>query len=244
MRYLGGKGKIAHWIAWKINALNPQTYLEPFCGSCFVGEMVKAPAHRIFCDAHPQLIALWKAILSGWQPPETMTEELYRQARRGETSMELQGFIGFGCTFGGTWMGGYARSKTDPNKNFAKEAASALRRQAANLKDRSEFHNQDFEISLDAMPGDVVYCDPPYLNTSAYKGVAKMSHERFWAAIRRRAARSVVFISEYSAPDDFECVMEIPTVLTVRSVNGNEKRLDRVFQWKEGLREIPRDVSV
>jgi len=55
MQYFGGKSRIRDRVAALINALEPQHYLEPFCGSCWVGEVVKAPK-RTFCDVNADLI--------------------------------------------------------------------------------------------------------------------------------------------------------------------------------------------
>lgn len=51
--------------------------------------------------------------------------------------------------------------------------------------------------------GDVVYADPPYFGTDSRYG-AKFNHEMFWQFVRTRDYP--VYVSEYSAPDDFVSV--------------------------------------
>ena len=48
--------------------------------------------------------------------------------------------------------------------------------------------------------GDVVYCDPPYANTDHYKA-GDFDSAAFWEWARTRDYP--VYVSEYSAPDDF-----------------------------------------
>jgi len=48
--------------------------------------------------------------------------------------------------------------------------------------------------------GDVVYCDPPYAGTEKYDGNT-FDHASFWEWVRTRDYP--VYVSEYSAPDDF-----------------------------------------
>lgn len=48
--------------------------------------------------------------------------------------------------------------------------------------------------------GDVVYCDPPYAGTGQYN-VGDFDSAAFWEWVRLRAYP--VYVSEYSAPDDF-----------------------------------------
>jgi len=51
----------------------------------------------------------------------------------------------------------------------------------------------------------IIYCDPPYENTTKYKD--SFDHAEFWRWCRDKAADGhKVFISEYTAPKDFKCV--------------------------------------
>lgn len=53
--------------------------------------------------------------------------------------------------------------------------------------------------------GDVVYCDPPYDGVRKYDG-REFNHEEFWDWVRTRDYP--VYVSEYSAPDDFNSIWE------------------------------------
>ena len=71
--------------------------------------------------------------------------------------------------------------------------------------DRMERQNVQIVASADDyrnyvyQDGDVVYCDPPYVNTSKY--TADFDNEGFWQWCRTRDFP--VYVSEYRAPEDF-----------------------------------------
>ena len=70
------------------------------------------------------------------------------------------------------------------------------------------------------------YCDPPYENTASYKAVDKFNHQEFWEWCRTKSKEGhTVFISEYNAPSDFECIWEkeISKTNPKQKVNKTEK---------------------
>ena len=54
----------------------------------------------------------------------------------------------------------------------------------------------------------LIYADPPYEGTTKY--ATDFDHAEFWAWCRRQSEQNTVIISEYAAPTDFRCVLEIP----------------------------------
>ena len=70
----------------------------------------------------------------------------------------------------------------------------------------------------------VVYCDPPYSGTKGYG--MDFDHDAFWEWARTR--EFPVWVSEYSAPDDFVCVKEIP-VRSRLSAATNIAATERLF---------------
>lgn len=52
--------------------------------------------------------------------------------------------------------------------------------------------------------------------------------------MREWSKNNDVYISEYNAPDDFECVLEIPTRTDIRNKkNELDSRIERVFKYKQ-----------
>jgi hypothetical protein len=50
--------------------------------------------------------------------------------------------------------------------------------------------------------------------------------------MREWSIHNDVYVSEYEAPDDFECVFEIPKRMTM-SKNNSEIRYERLFKLKK-----------
>jgi len=170
----------------------------------------------------------YKEMQSGWIPPENISEEQYKQLKTMQPS-GLRGFVGFFCSFGGKWWGGYAR---DPktNRSFSKEAHNdsiRLASQTVNV----EFSCLHYSEFLGTIPrGSFVYCDPPYKGTTGYKN--KFSHTFFWEQIRMWSSVHDIFVSEYKAPDDFECVWSIERKTELNTKNGKALRIEKLFKYK------------
>ena len=49
---------------------------------------------------------------------------------------------------------------------------------------------------------------------------------------------NLVFVSEYEAPSEFDCVMEKPTRSRVRTKNGQEIRIERLFHKKSNAKLV------
>ena len=58
--------------------------------------------------------------------------------------------------------------------------------------------------------------------------------EEFWEDMRVLSKNNDVYISEYSAPEDFECVLEIPTKTIIRDSNDKVSyRVEKLFTYKK-----------
>lgn len=238
MQYLGGKSRLGKKIAAVLNPMlvNGAPYYEPFCGGCSVARWVRAD-WRLLADAHPQLIAMWKAVQAGWVPPATVSEDEYAAAKRGELSPELTAFIGFGCSFGGKWFGGYVRGSN--GGNYAGFAHRSILRKAQALNG-AHFENADYRAIV-PRPRSVVYCDPPYAGTTKYNGTAEFDSAEFWQKMREWSDKGhSVVVSEYAAPDDFVCVAEFPTKLAMHPRDGDKNCIERLFT-RATRRNIPQD---
>ena len=62
-----------------------------------------------------------------------------------------------------------------------------------------------------------------------------MDYEHFWNWVRELSKNNYVFISEQSAPDDFEIIWEQEVKRTTNKEN-NFKAVERLYRYKEGLK--------
>ena len=59
------------------------------------------------------------AVKHGYDLPESVSEQEYKYIREHkDDDPALAGFVGFGCSFGGKWFGGYARDNRT-SRNYA-----------------------------------------------------------------------------------------------------------------------------
>ena len=179
---------------------------------------------RIGSDYQEDIILLLKSIQKGtFIFPDKVSEKEYNDIRHKESSA-LRAFIGFGCSFSGKWFGGYARDKN--NRNYALNAQNSLLKKAENFKGVIFLHKDYREWEP---TNCLIYADPPYKATTKIHG-DKFNHEEFWQIIRNWSKDNTVIISEYQAPDDFNCIKEINTKTDISGKSGKYNRVERLFK--------------
>lgn len=95
-----------------------QYYVEPFCGGCNTIDKVDGP--RLASDSNKYLIALLNHVQAGGEMPDYVSEQEYKRVKNsmgaGAEDWYI-GFVGFSCSFGSKFFGGFARNikKTAPN---------------------------------------------------------------------------------------------------------------------------------
>ena len=233
MRYSGGKEKIAGKVA---AVLQPHVdavgaYWEPFLGGASVFARVKARV-KYGSDVNPWLMCMWQAVADGWVPPSTVTVEDYARLKAEKPMVPETAFVGFGCSFGGKWFGGFARS--DGPRNYAENAASAIK---CKLKGFGNCHLATGSFSTVETPEPcVVYCDPPYAGVLGYGVTGTFDSAAFWDGVRAaERAGWPTFVSEYTAPDDFEVVAEFRKQVQMSKVNGYKDKGEKLFRLRKDL---------
>ena len=83
----------------------------------------------------------------------------------------------------------------------------------------------------------LIYCDPPYKGSRPYIGENKIIHSEFWDWCREKVNEGhIVFVSEYDAPTDFECIwsQEVKSSLSANGkIGGNKISIEKLFKYKE-----------
>lgn len=204
MQYLGGKSKIAKTIVSGMLEEYPETthVWDAFCGGLSISKAFAQAGKQVLAsDENLALISMYKAAASGWDPP-IVTEEMYHHAKTLPDTDPLKALAGFGCSFGAKWFGGWARSAQ--GQDYPDIARRVVAKDAACVQ---RFARIDFlALPAEAEPGLLIYCDPPYAGTTGYRQGA-FNHEAFWQRCRDWVSVGVpIFVSEYTAPDDFVCV--------------------------------------
>lgn len=232
MRYMGSKGRHAKDIVPILMATHDQDrwYVEPFVGG---GNMLsEVPAKLKWGnDTAEYAVALLEAVSKGWEPPEVLSEVGYHLIKEDPYGYEpeLVGFAAYCCSYAGKFWGGFARgndTKGNP-RNFASEQFRNLKKQAKGLVG-AKFTVGSYE-DMNIPYGSTVYCDPPYANTTGYKG--GFDHEAFWfwcdGLVVGRGCK--VFVSEYTAPKHWTKVWEKKVTNSLTKDTGSKTGVEALF---------------
>lgn len=254
MKYMGSKNRIAkHILPIILKDRKPdQWYVEPFVGGANMID--KVDGLRIGYDYNELLIDCLDALANGWEPPEFISREFYSECRNKFNSgvysndeAHILGYVGVNGSYGGKWYTGYAGrsiTKVGTVRDYPLEAYNNVMAQVVNIKG-VEFISADYgDIdNIDLPPQSIIYCDPPYIGTTEYIAAKRSGFDsnEFWAWCRERVFDGHnVFISEYSAPDDFICVwqQEVKSSLSANGkFGGNKKSIEKLFIHKSQIKD-------
>ena len=167
IKYVGSKARISKDIAPIIQACiddnNINLYYEPFVGGANMIQHISCK-NKYGNDIHKELVALFKALQNGYNPPMHITEDEYNEVRLNKDKYPdyYVGLVGFNATFGSKYFGGYARGfKADgiTPRDIPNEAIRNLMAQVPYIQDII-FSQGDYR-NVDIDEPSVIYCDPP-----------------------------------------------------------------------------------
>lgn len=244
MKYMGSKARFTKDILPIIlKDREPwQWYVEPFAGG--MNAICEVDGNRIANDIHYYLIEMWRELVRGWVPGKVTKDEYLKvKAEPSEYPAYYVGWVGFNCSYSGKWFGGYAGEYYDkgPNyefngertvlRHYQTEAVRNVLKQVPKMQG-VVFQNKPY-YGLELPANSIVYCDPPYEGTTKYK-VDGFDHSLFWDWVRNISKQGhTVFVSEYNAPADFECVWqrEAKSSLSANGKSGGNKiSVERLFK--------------
>lgn len=205
MRYLGGKKRQAKSLVTCMrDSSNSQTWIEPFLGGANMTIIACKYFNELIINDHdPYVYTLWHAgIFQGWEPPPTPNQEEYTYYKNNKVVNPTSSFLCFAASFNGKKWGGYGpissgRNYYDESRRAYLNDVEILSEYTSNIR----LSNVDY---ADMPTNGLVYCDPPYANTTKY-GTDEWNPSRFWSW-----ANSVneIYVSEYSAPADWKSIWE------------------------------------
>jgi len=237
MRYMGSKARYTkHIVPILMNGHDQSNwYIEPFMGG---GNMLSnVPAkHKWGNDTAEYAVALLEAVANGWEPPEKLTQDEYYDIKGSPDKYDacIVGFACFTCSFGSKPWGGYAHKE-----NYAAGSSKNLVKQRPGLIG-TKFTRMSY-LDLEIPDGSTVYCDPPYASTTGYGG--EFCHEKFWQWAFVLSSRCRVFVSEYTAPDEWRCIWEkTVSKYVTKKYDKYDKATEKLFIYPGGLSDQPRSL--
>lgn len=239
LKWVGNKQRFAHAIIQEF----PQgfgTYREPFLGSgAVLGTL--APQRAVGSDIFKPLIEIFQCLKT---EPDALkrwyAERWERQAQLGKEGAYEQVKASYNAQANGadllylsrTCYGGVVRFRRDgfmstpcgphkpmPPASFNKRVDEWARRVVG-----TTFKHMDYrEAMAEAVPGDVVYCDPPYVHSQTILyGAQRFRLEELFAVIAECKARGVhvvLSIDGTKKSGNFLCDIPLPPNLFEREIS-------------------------
>jgi DNA adenine methylase len=234
MQYMGSKNRIAKDIL-KIILANrdndTQVFYDVFCGGGSICGNVGGKVIAVDCNEY--VIEALKLIRDnpGSLPRNNreFTEDMYKKVD--PDNKGYYGYVGYALSYGGKWYGGWQRNSN--NFDYVKCAFNSSVCQSKKIQNVSFIH-QDYN-KIDFEPKSIIYCDPPYTNTTGYNK-NKFDSKKFWGwCLEKYREGHKIFVSEYTAPNTFKCIWK-KQVLNQLKENNSEKVFEKLW--------IPKDMSI
>ena len=175
---------------------------------------------------------------------DSVPKDLYDRAKAAWYKNDISEFeewqlgcIGFLASFNGKgFQGGFAKPGYEKTKNgeryrdYYRESKDNLLKQAQQpLYKDIHFKCHDYR---DYNPkGYVIYCDPPYAQTTQYSNSKSFDYDEFWEWCRKQSERNIILISELQAPDDFDVIWE-GSVSRSLNASGKSRAVEKLFKYK------------
>lgn len=232
MKYMGSKNRIAkHLLPIMLAECEKHgitKWVEPFVGGANMIDKVPDSFERVGYDLNNHVIHALIDIRDNVDKlPDAVSESQYKELF-GLNPAPTSSWIRFMLSFGGKFENGYAREKGSDETTFCGYGKRNAIKQSPKIQNVQficdSYENLDFENCL-------IYCDPPYAGTSSYKTGA-FDHDKFFNWCRQQAKSNIVFVSEYNAPDDFECVWrgEIKTNFASQRKTATHNAMEKLFR--------------
>lgn len=233
MTYLGSKSKYSKYIVPILQKAIDDNKVNTFIDCCVGGsniiKEIKA-TNRIGIDNNQYLIALMREMQKpDFKFPKKPTREDWDKAKKYDGSLP-DWYIGLISIFssyntrgfaGGFIHGEIGEKQYNGRVNTAKKDIPKI----LDIK----YLCYDYHC-LQNFKNCVIYIDPPYFGTKKYDTSKDFNHNDFWEIVRKVSKKNIVFVSEMTAPEDFEIVWEMETKRTLGS--KTTKAVERLYRYK------------
>ena len=237
MKYMGSKNRIAKHILPIIlkDRKENQYYVEPFVGGANMID--KVDGNRIGADNNEYLIAMWQGLQENKSRPYSIEKELYSKARDFFNKSDYSSFDKFMIGWIG-WMGSYNGRFFDGGysghlvgkRDYITEQIKNTEAQISKIKDVQFVHSSYDKLEIPN--NSIIYCDIPYKDTKQYSSSKNFNYDNFWNWVRKKSQEGhQVFVSEYNAPDDFECVWEMEVTNSMNTTK-TYKPVEKLFIYR------------
>lgn len=228
MKYMGSKNRHAKYLLPIIlrDRQPDQWYVEPFVGGANLID--KVIGNRLGGDINTYTIQALQSIKDYVNElPKSNTEFTERdyQELRNSNDYRFKGYAGFAFSYAAKWLGGWRRDK-EGKRDYVAEAHRNAVKQSPNLQGVRLWCATYYALSIP--PSSIIYCDPPYQDTTKYKD--ELDYDLFWQWCRNMTIQGhLVYVSSYSAPEDFEVLWQRPVYNTLDWDTGSKIGVEKLF---------------
>ena len=237
MKYVGSKNKIAKYIVPIV-----QSYIDkgcngvliPFCGGANIEDKLKHD-NIISSDINEYLIELLIKTRDDFNNlPLKTTKDEYIKIKNNKKIYPkwLVGLYEFCASYNSkSWAGYCGDCKTKQGiRHYDQEAIRNLIKQAANLKG-IKFECRSY-LDIDRnINGYVIYCDPPYRDTTKYK-TGDFDYDTYYQWVRDMSKNNIVICSEYWMPDDFTCIWQKEVRMSLDKNSSKQNRIEKLYIYE------------
>lgn len=260
MRYQGGKRRSAKYIAPVLARMSAAAPVRDI-GDLFIGSagieqacVTLAPV-TLGAEICPAIIACYRAVADGWDPPARLTRDEYAaiKAVHGPDSQDpLAAFALAFCSYAGVWAMGRLPDdeRHGENRPTCRYAAAKARKDLLALRpilQRMTLVCEDYRAAAERVPdGGVLYLDPPWRGTLGYKQAPPFDIDAFWTWAAAASMRWRVIISEgQHGPPVGDDRWTLAWSRIVPSPGLSAKKLECLWYLRDGLTaDVFRDVVV
>ena len=209
-------------------------FYDACCGGGNFIDKVPNNIKRIGIDINPYVIGALCLIRDNIdiipKNNESFTINDYKRFQKDKTlDIGMRGYVGFALSYAGKWFGGWCRDGQN-KRDYVAEAYKNAVKQSILLKN-CIFINDDF-MHISYISNSIIYIDPPYEATTKYKDI-NFDYNYFWHWCRKMSKNGYkVYISEYNAPNDFECIYEKKIKSSLTKNTGSKEGIERLFKYK------------
>ncbi len=239
LKWIGNKQRIAHEIASYFPS-DFRTYREPFVGSAAVLATL-APKRAVASDSFRPLIEIWQTLqdspetLKGWyserwhQMANSDKVKVYERIKRSYNSNPNPADLLFLCRscYGGVVRfrkaDGYMSTPCGVHAPISPEAFARRVDEWYRRTQGTSFSRMEYEEAMvQAQPGDLIYCDPPYTHSQAILyGAQSFSLASLLRVIQRckkKGAYVALSIDGSKRSGQYICDLPVPKGLFEREI--------------------------
>lgn len=226
-KYLTGK-KIYEAIKNDVIGKDIKDYIEPFCGGLNVIKYAVDDYNKFnplglekfyASDNSKDLIFLWSAVKNGeFNNMPVISKERYNELKKDNTLSIDRSFAMYYCSFSCMYNNGYLSNKL---RNYHDTRYRSIKKEEHLIK-KMEFKCCEYYDIDVSDGGHIIYCDPPYNNTTQCYYNKIFDSSKFWTQVKLwKDQGNYVYVSELECPLDNIIIYSKVKNISVGSIKNN-----------------------